>query len=94
MSSYYARWTRAIAWYRWVTRFATEWGAIDIDPCAGPFAQSFVAAALPSTIAAATIAAAAYPTVARVATLTRTTAAAATRATTHATSRATTFTRP
>ena len=32
VSTYHAQWARAIAWYRWVTRFATEWGAGDVEP--------------------------------------------------------------
>ena len=27
---YHAAWAKAIAWYRWVTRFATEWGPSDV----------------------------------------------------------------
>ena len=29
VACYSSRWTRAVAWFRWVTRFATDWGQAD-----------------------------------------------------------------
>ena len=32
VAAFHSAWTVAIAWYRWVARFAPEWGASDIAP--------------------------------------------------------------
>ena len=40
VATVHSRWAKTMAWYRWVTRFATEWGGNDICGIAPPTAPS------------------------------------------------------